>query len=153
MTLQEHLANLAQTGDLTAHGASAAELQQHLGNARDQLADARNASVSMLGRFAAAYGASHALLTAAIKMRGYRPTGTRGHRQTLFALAGQLLPGAAAAQAVLADANNKRNRAEYDGAPIHVTGALLQSLVDAAASLDEEVRLMFKAHTTKGAAP
>ena len=103
----------------------------------------------MLGRFQAAYGASHALLTAAIKLRGYRPTGTRGHRQTLFGLAGQLLPGAAAAQPVLADANNKRNKAEYDGAPIHVTGASLQSLVDAAASLDEEVRHAFKAHAKK----
>lgn len=149
MTLHEHLANLAKTGDLTAHEAGVAELQQHLDNARDLLADARNASVSMLGRFNAAYGASHALLTAAIKLRGYRPTGTRGHRQTLFALAGQLLPGAAAAQPVLADANNKRNKAEYDGATIQVTGALLQSLIAAAASLDEEVRHAFKTHVKK----
>jgi len=90
MTLHEHLANLAKTGDLAPH---------------------------------TAYGASHALLTAALKMRGYRPTGSRGHRQTLFGLASQLLPGAAAAQAVLADANHKRNKAEYDGAPLLVTGA------------------------------
>lgn len=83
-------------------------------------------------------------------MRGYRPSGTRGHRQTLFALAGQLLPGAAAAQAVLADANNKRNKAEYDGAPLQVTNALLQSLIGAAASVDEEVRYAFKAHAKKG---
>lgn len=135
MTLQEHLANLAKTGDLAAHEAGLAELQQHLDNARDHLADARNESVSMLGRFQAAYGASHALLTAAIKMQGYRPSGARGHRQTLFALAGQLLPGAAAAQVVLADANNKRNKADYDGAPIHVTGALLQTMIGAALAL------------------
>jgi len=153
MTLTQHLANLSKTGDLAVHEASTAELQQHLSNARDQLADARNESVSMLGRFHAAYGASHALLTAAVKMRGYRPTGTRGHRQTLFALADQLMPGAAAAQAVLADANNKRNKAEYDGAPIQVTGALLQSMIGAAASLDEEVRLAFKSWVNKGPAP
>ena len=152
MTLTQHLANLSKTGDLTAHDASTAELRQHLDNARDQLADARNASVSMLGRFQAAYDASHALLTAALKMHGYRPTGTRGHRQTLFALAGQLLPGAAAAQAVLADANNKRNKADYDGAPLQVTGASLQALVDAAASLDEEARHVFKTHAKKGPA-
>ncbi|HOW49912.1 MAG TPA: hypothetical protein P5163_12990 [Rubrivivax sp.] len=150
MTLHEHLANLARTGDLAAHEAGAAELQQHLDNARDLLADARNESVSMLGRFQAAYGASHALLTAAIKLRGYRPSGARGHRQTLFGLAGQLLPGAAAAQPVLADANNKRNKAEYDGAAIQVTGALLQSMIAAAASLDEEVRLAVKARAKKG---
>ena len=72
------------------------------------------------------------LPTAAIKTQGFRPTGL-GHRQTLFSLASQLLPGAAAARAVLADAHHKRNRHEYDGAPIHVTGAMLDAVIDAVA--------------------
>lgn len=124
------------------------ELRQHLEHARDQLADARNGTVSKIGRFNAAYGASHALLTAAIKLHGFRPTGT-GHRQTLFALADQLMPGAAAAQAVLADAHFKRNRHEYDGAPIQVTDALLDAMVAAVTSLDEEVRLAVSAHARR----
>ena len=80
--------NLRGTGQLAGHQASVPELHQHLEHARDQLADARNGTVSKIGRFNAAYGASHALLTAAIKLHGSRPTGT-GHRQTLFALADQ----------------------------------------------------------------
>lgn len=69
MTLQEHLAALQGKGLLHEHAATRAELQQHLHNARDQLGDARNARVSLLGRCNAAYGASHALPTAAIKVR------------------------------------------------------------------------------------
>ena len=71
MTLQERLAALHGKGHLAEHQASRAELQQHLDNARDQIGDARHPTVSALGRFNAAYGASHALLTAAaIKVVG-----------------------------------------------------------------------------------
>jgi hypothetical protein len=93
------LANLRRTRALVDHAATPAELQQHLANARDMLADARNASVSALGRFNAAYGAGHALLTAAIKMQGLRPGSGAGHRQILFELLDQLLPAAASAKA------------------------------------------------------
>ena len=145
MTLQEHLDNLRRNGQMADHAATPAELQQHLASARDQLADARNASVSALGRFNAAYGASHALLTAAIKMHGLRPGNSAGHRQILFSLLDQLLPGAAGAKNVLAHAHVQRNKAEYDGEPVNTTGALVQSLVAAAESVDEEVRLAHKA--------
>ena len=98
MTLQEHLAALRGKGLLHEHAATRAELQQHLDNARDQLGDARHAGVSLLGRFNAAYGASYALLTAAIKMRGYRPGSAKGHRQPLFELLDMAsMVGAAAA--------------------------------------------------------
>ena len=92
------MAALRGKGPLHEHAATRAELQQHLDNARDQLGDARHAGVSLLGRFNAAYGASHALLTAAIKMRGYRPGSAKGHRQPLFELLDMAsMVGAAAA--------------------------------------------------------
>ncbi len=152
MTLQEHLAALQGKGLLHEHAATCAELQQHLHNARDQLGDARNAGVSLLGRFNAAYGASHALLTAAIKLRAYRPGSAKGHRQLLFELLDQLMPAAAAAKAVLGQAHVMRNKAECDGEPVHVTEALVAGLVKAAESLDEEVRLAFKAKAKAGPA-
>ncbi|MFO1332906.1 MAG: hypothetical protein U1E95_10705 [Rubrivivax sp.] len=107
MTLHEHLANLARTGDLAAHEAGAAELQQHLDNARPSSMRATNRC--RCSTLQAAYGASHA---ADGGRSSCADTGlqARGHRQTLFGLAGQSLPGAAA-QPVLADANNKRNKA------------------------------------------
>ena len=148
--MQERLANLRSRGLLSEHSASRAELQQHLDNARDQIGDARNAGVSALRRFNAAYGASHALLTAAVKMRGYRPGSGMGHRQLLFDLLDQLMPAAAAAKAVLSQAHVMRNKAQYDGEPVNVTAALVHSLVAAAENLDEEVRLAFKAFAKVG---
>lgn len=139
------MANLRRHGQLAEHAATPAELLQHLANAHDLLKDARNEGVSALGRFNAAYGASHALLTAAIKMQGLRPGSAAGHRQILFNVLDQLLPGAAGAKDVLAQAHVRRNKAEYDGVPVNVTGALVQSLVAAAESVDEEVRIAHKA--------
>ena len=153
MTLQERLAALSGKGLLAEHRPSRAELQQHLDNARDQIGDARNTGVSALGCFNAAYGASHALLTAALKMRGYRTGSGQGHRQLLFDLLDPLLPAAAGAKAVLSQAHVMRNKAEYDGEPVNVTAALVQSLVVAAENLDEEVRLAFKAFLKTAPAP
>lgn len=144
------MAALRGKGPLHEHAATRAELQQHLDNARDQLGDARHAGVSLLGRFNAAYGASHALLTAAIKMRGYRPGSAKGHRQLLFELLDRLMPAAAAAKPVLSQAHVMRDKAEYDGEPVHVTEALVASLVKATESPDEEVRLAFKARAKAG---
>lgn len=152
MTLQERLAALRGKGLLTEHQPSRAELQQHLDNARDQIGDARNPAVSALGRFNAAYGASHALLTAALKMHGCRTGSGLGHRQLLFDLLDQLLPAAAGAKAVLSQAHVLRNKAEYDGEPVHVTAALVSSLVKAAENLDEEARFAFKAFVKAGPA-
>ena len=152
MTLQERLAALQRKGLLAEHRPSRAELQQHLDNARDLIGDARNPGVSALGRFNAAYGASHALLTAALKLRGYRTGSGLGHRQLLFDLLDPLLPTAAGAKAVLSQAHVMRNKAEYDGEPVNVTAALVQSLVAAAQNVDEEVRLAFKAFVKLGSA-
>lgn len=139
------MANLRRSGQLAEHAPTAAELQQHLANARDMLADARNVSVSALGRFNAAYGASHALLTATLKMHGLRTSSAAGHRQILFNLLDQLLPAAAAAKNVLSQAHVLRNKAEYDGEPVNATAALVQSLVAAAENVNEEVRVAHKA--------
>ena len=145
MTLHEHLANLERINQLTAHKATVPEVQQHLQNAADLIADAKNESVSPLGRFNAAYNASHALLTAALKMRGYRTSGGKGHRQLLFEMLDQLVPAAASAKSVLAQAHVLRNKTEYDGDPINVTSGLVSAMSAAAGTLDKEVGLGFKA--------
>jgi len=130
-----------------AHTPSLPELRQHLANATDLLADACVKDLSALGRFNAAYGASHALLTAAIKMRGHRPGHAKGHRQLLFELLDQLLPAAAAAKPVLSQAHALRNKAEYDGDPVNVTPALVSAVLAAVANVDQEVRLAFKTYS------
>ena len=86
-------------------------------------------------------------------MRGYRTGSGQGHRQLLFDLLDPLLSAAAGAKAVLSQAHVMRNKAEYDGEPVNVTAALVQSLVAAAENLDEEVRLAFKAFLKTAPAP
>ena len=73
-----------------------------------------------------------------------RPTGEKGHRYILYELLDSLLPAAAGAKAVLAQAHKLRNRSEYDGDPIDVTLGLVDDLVSAVANVREEVLLMFK---------
>ena len=147
MTLQERLANLKKINQLTDHRPTLQEVQQHLENAKDHIKDAKNTSVSLLGRFNAAYNASHALLTAALKMNGYRTGDSKGHRQILFEMLDQLVPGAASAKSVLSHAHILRNKSEYDADPINATAALVTSMTAAVGNLDQEVRLAFKTFT------
>ena len=145
MRLSERLQKLEGIGQVNPHVATVVEIQQHLNDARDLLADASRKSNTLRGRFGNANSAAHALLMAAIKMHGYRPTGEKGHRYILYELLDALLPAAAGAKAVLAQAHKLRNRAEYDGDPVDVTQGLVEDLVSAAANVQEEVAVVFKA--------
>jgi len=145
MRLSERLLALEEIGQVNAHAASVVEIQQHVDDARDLLADASRKSNTLRGRFGNANSAAHTLLMAGIKMHGYRPTGERGHRYILYELLDALLPAATGAKAVLSRAHKLRNRSEYDGDPIDVTQSLVDDLVRAVANVQEEVALMFKA--------
>ena len=144
MRLSEQLQGLEKIGRVNPHAATTAEIQQHLSDAKDFQTDASKKDNTLRGRFSNANSAAHALLMAAIKIQGYRPTGEKGHRYILYELLDSLLPAAAGAKAVLAQAHKLRNRSEYDGDPIDVTLGLVDDLVSAVANVREEVLLMFK---------
>ena len=145
MRLSEQLQGLEKIGRVNPHVATVVEIQQHLDDAKDFLSDASKKDNTLRGRFGNANSAAHALLMAAMKMHGYRPTGEKGHRYILYELLDALLPAAAGAKAVLFQAHKLRNRSEYDGDPIDVTHGLVDDLVSAVANVQEEAMLLFKA--------
>jgi len=91
------------------------------------LADAGTASGSLDGRFNNAYAAGHHFLTAALKMKGYRPTEGQGGRSVLYQLLDQLVPGAAGSQRLLQRVHELRNREEYDD-PMQLTDSLVSDI-------------------------
>lgn len=129
---------------LKHHEPSVDEVKQHLDNASNLLKDAKKRDVSPIGRFETANIAAHALLTAAMKMYGYRPEDARGHRNILYQLHKDLIPGAANAANALERALNLRNRSEYDGEAVDITEGFLEDLVKGVASMHEEVTHSFK---------
>ena len=92
MGLTERLTGLLQSGQIKTHAPTIVELQQHLEKARRLLNDARREGNSLEGRFENGNSAGHSLLMAALKMKGYRPSGEKGHRSILYHLLDDLLP-------------------------------------------------------------
>ncbi|MCX7180886.1 MAG: hypothetical protein NTX56_19665 [Proteobacteria bacterium] len=68
---------------LERYTATREEIQGHLDNAQDNLADASLKGATRLGVFNGTYNAAHSLALAAYKILGYRPAGG-GHRQSVF---------------------------------------------------------------------
>src|SRR3972149_2515318 len=101
MRLSERLKGLEKIGQVNPHVATVVEIRQHLNDAKDLLTDAGKKNNTLRGRFGNANSAAHALLMAAIKMHGYRPTGEKGHRYILYELLDALLPGAGGGEAGL----------------------------------------------------
>ena len=126
------------------HFATAGELETHIKNAVTDLVDAKNTTVSSVGRFKHAYDAAHALAIAAIKISGFRPTNDLGHRQLVFSALEHAVPAVGRDLPIFNDAHKARNRSEYEGAPISVTESRLEELIKAADGLLEEVRFMHK---------
>lgn len=133
-----NLANLARAGQLAAEPTSAGEIGRLLKNADDQLRDSGIKSVSAAGRFMLAYNATHALALAALRAEAYRPSTSQGHRKIIF----QVLEATAGAPRELWVAldryHDRRNAAEYEGAPA-ATEAEAKDLVELAAKLQKLV--------------
>lgn len=146
MSLTERLQNLEQKNSLQTHDAPPAEIRQHLDNAIELLEDAKRGVNSLGTRFSVANNAGHALLMAAIKMHGYRPTTAQGHRQILYQLLDGLAPAATAAQETLSKAHNKRNRIEYEGVLFGHTQSEIDGIIEAAENVLEEVELQYKTY-------
>jgi hypothetical protein len=103
---------LAGAGNiLRAEPPDAGEFARLISSGRAQLADARNATVSLQVRFLAAYGGAHALCLAALRYRGYRPQ----NRYIVFQLLPETLGVGPEVWRVLAKAHGIRNVAEYEG--------------------------------------
>ena len=108
---------------------------------------ARREGNSLEGRFENGNSAGHSLLMAALKMKGYRPSGEKGHRSILYHLLDDLLPAAASAKGTLSRVHNLRNRSEYDGDDIDITQGLVEDLIEAVENVQEEVLFAFKARS------
>jgi len=78
---------------------------------RAQLADARNADLSLVSRFDLAYGAAHALSLAALRWHGYRSE----NRYLVFQCLQHTLGLRPEHWRVLALCHERRNAAQYHG--------------------------------------
>jgi hypothetical protein len=105
------LDNLVRIGQLKKEPSGGAEAGKLLQIAREHLADAQLKEVSLNGRFAAVYSASHAAALAALRWHGYRAE----NRFTVFQCLTHTVQWEAARWRALDLAHQKRNRAEYEG--------------------------------------
>jgi hypothetical protein len=105
------LDNLVRIGQLKFEPSGEVEAGRLLQLARVHLSDAQLNEVSLHGRFAAAYGASHAAALAALRWHGYRSE----NRFTVFQCLAHTVQWEAARWRALDLAHQKRNRAEYEG--------------------------------------
>lgn len=107
----KNLQRLASAGKLKAEPPSAKEFAALVGSGRARLGDARNAKVSLEGRFDLAYNAAHALSLAALRWHGYRSES----RYLVFQCLPHTLGIAPELWRVLALCHERRNAFEYGG--------------------------------------
>lgn len=129
-----NLERLVRSGELKAERFTFPEFESLLRMARDLLADAKRTEISREGRFSLAYGASHALASAALRLQGYRS----GNRYLVFQCL-EHTAGLSPLQCRLFSlCHERRNKAEYHGA-FDVEEALLEDLTRAAGDLLERI--------------
>ena len=128
------LDNLVTVGQLKPEKSSEAEVGSLLQIARNHLADAQIKEVSLNGRFAGVYSASHAAALAALRWHGYRSE----NRFTVFQCLAHTLQWDAARWRVLDQAHQKRNRAVYEGA-FDVEESMIAELIVLAKELIADV--------------
>ncbi len=138
-----NLANLARAGQLAAEPTSPGEIAPLLKSANDQLRDSGIESLSAAGRFMLAYNATHALALAALRAEGYRPSTSQGHRKVIFQVLGATADAPRELWVALDRYHDRRNAAEYHGAP-SATEAEAKDLVGLAAKLQKLVLVRLK---------
>ena len=114
---RSNLENLARAKQLNAEAPAKQEIDSLLARAESQLRDASSAGLSPESRFSLAYNATHSLALAALRMAGYRPS-SAGHRRILFQTLDSTADAPAKLCAALAQYHDRRNRIEYEGAPV-----------------------------------
>lgn len=103
-------------------------------SAHARLEDARNPALSVDSRFDLAYGAAHALCTAALRCHGYRAS----QRYIVFQLLEDTLGLGPKTWRVLARSHELRNLAEYEG-ELNVTVELVEELISICTVLIERL--------------
>ncbi|HET7674088.1 MAG TPA: hypothetical protein VFL54_01065 [Gammaproteobacteria bacterium] len=103
-------------------------------SALHRLADAKNASNSLEGRFDVAYSAAHALSLAALRHKGYRAR----HRYIVFQALPHTLGLGPEVWRLLSKCHDVRNLAEYEG-DFDVTERLVADLIAACEQVAEAV--------------
>jgi hypothetical protein len=101
-----------------------------------RLQDARNAALSLEGRFDLAYNAAHALSLAALRRAGYRPS----QRYIVFQVLPHTLGLGPDVWRVLAKAHDKRNIGEYEGA-MDVEERFVTDLIAACSAVAEALSI------------
>lgn len=104
-----NLRNLMAAGKLKAHVPTATELETHLREGNNGMADAVLPGISDTGRFKNVYDAAHAFSMVAFKLLGYRPDDRQGHRQILFTALEHAVPATERDRGVFENANRTRN--------------------------------------------
>lgn len=135
------LENLAKIGQLKPEAASAQDITRLLSMADKHLADAKNETNSLEGRFISAYSVGHAAGLAALRWHGYRSE----NRYLVFQTLQHTIGWQAPQWRQLDSAHNKRNLAEYEGY-LDVERSYVVGLIVLVAQLLAEVR--FKVATT-----
>lgn len=110
------------------------EFEGLLKSARRRLPDAEKISNSLESRFDLAYNAAHALALAALRWHGYRSE----NRYLVFQCLPHTLSVPNEHWRVLADAHNKRNRAEYEG-ELDVDTAIVEAVIRIARELEQRL--------------
>lgn len=99
-----------------------------------RLADAKNKSNSLEGRFDLAYNAAHALCLAALRHKGYRAQS----RYIVFQVLPHTLGLGPEIWRLLSKCHDMRNLGEYEG-NLNITERLVQDLADACDKVAEAV--------------
>ncbi len=105
------LQNLAKIGQLKPEAISALDITRLLSMADKHLADAKNETNSLEGRFISAYSVGHAAGLAALRWYGYRSE----NRYLVFQTLQHTISWEATQWRQLDSAHHKRNLAEYEG--------------------------------------
>lgn len=123
--------------DLRAELPDAREFAGLVNSGATRLADARNATVSLEGRFDVAYGAAHALCRAALRYKGFRTE----KRFLVFQVLPDTLGLGPEVWRVLSKAHEIRNLGEYEG-NINVTERLVADLIAACDVVLEKIKAL-----------
>jgi len=125
-----NLERLARGGELKAETFDSRQLHALLVRAGELLSDSWRPHLSRQGRFGLAYGASHALATAALRLHGYRS----GNRMLAFQCLEHTAGLSVGQCRLFCVAQERHDRAEYDGR-FEVEEALVESLIEATDNL------------------
>jgi hypothetical protein len=129
-----NLENLVKVGELKVEPPDQAEFDGLHRSAKNRLKDASLPGMSEEGKFLSAYGAAHALATAALRWHGYR-----SEKRYLVIQCLQHTAGLENEKwRVLDQCHKQRNLAEYEG-HLEITSRLLKELIEISKELLETV--------------